>query len=178
MTDQAAALSRQYGGDPSQHEASELTTTRINAASLIVTMTREHRAEVVSLVPRASRKTFTLREFDRLIRTYQELDADAGILRDANAAGLDSFVHDVAAMRGFSTVPVLAADDSVVDPYRQAQEVYDEAGQLISQSVTRVAEALVDITQTAPSSRRDDLSRSARIDQDQGRSAQQQRGER
>lgn len=177
MTDQAAALSRLYDGDPSQHHASELTPARIVAANLVVTMTREHRAEVVSMLPRASRKTFTLREFDRLISTYKELEPDSWAApRDTSAAGFDAFVLDVAAKRGFSARPIRPAQDDVVDPYRRSQEVYDEAGRLISESIARVADAFVAVTSFGSPSRRDEASQTGRILPDQGRSAQQQRG--
>jgi protein-tyrosine phosphatase len=178
MTDQAAALSRSYGGDPSQHQASELTTERISAANLIVTMTRAHRAEVVSLVPRASRKTFTLREFDRLIRTYRELEPLAWAApRGASAAALNSFVQDLASKRGFATSAATPNADDVIDPYRRAQEVYDEAGLLISRSVEVMAGALVHVT--APSTTwidRDEASHSDNILLDQSRSARRRRG--
>lgn len=177
MTEQAAALSRIYGGDPSQHQASEMTTTRIKAANLIVTMTREHRAEVVSLVPRASRKTFTLRELDRLIGTYRELEPEAWAApRDASATALEALVLEVAAKRGFSSTVVSPTDDDIVDPYRRGQDIYDEVGSLISQSITRVADAIISVTSSGSLLRRDGVSQNDRILLDQGRSAQQQRG--
>jgi protein-tyrosine phosphatase len=177
MTDQAAALSRSYDGDPSQHHASELTAARIKMANLVVTMTREHRAGVVSMLPRASRKTFTLRELDRLISTYEELEPEAWTaLREASSAALDAFVSDVAAMRGFSSTATVPADDDIVDPYRRGQDVYDEAGRLISQSIARVAAAFVDVTPSGSSSRRDVASQTANLLPDRSRSAQRRRG--
>jgi protein-tyrosine phosphatase len=177
MTEQASALSRLYNGDPSQHQASQVTAERIKAANLIVTMTREHRAEVVSTVPRASRKTFTLRELDRLINTYRELEPEAWATpRGASAANLDTFFREVTSMRGFSRVPVSLGDDDIVDPYRRNQEVYDEAGKLISQSITQVAEAVVSVTSSSALARRDGPLYKGRIILDQSRSAQRQRG--
>ncbi|SKA82186.1 protein-tyrosine phosphatase [Agreia bicolorata] len=177
MTEQAAELSRLYGGDPSQHRASEVTTARIKAANLVVTMSREHRADIVSLVPRASRKTFTLREFDRLIGTYRELEPGAWAApRDASPTELDYFVRAVASVRGFSAVAVSPADDDIVDPYRRGQEVYDEAGRLISRSIARLVEAITSVTSSGFAGRRDEASQIGRIILDQGRSAQQPRG--
>lgn len=176
MTEQAAALSRQYGGDPSQHQASEVAAGRINAANLVVTMTREHRAEVVSMVPRSSRKTFTLRELDRLIRTYRDLEPEAWAApRGASAAALDAFVREVAAQRGFSAAIVVPHDDDIVDPYRRGQDVYDEAGALISQSITRVAKAIISVTSGFVEGR-DETSQTDKVSPDQDRSAQQPRG--
>ena len=179
MTEQAAALSRQYGGDPSQHQSSELTPALVKRANLVVAMSRVHRAEVVSMMPRASRKTFTLRELDRLIGTYAELEPEAwASRREASVPALDAFVRDVGAVRGFSTAAVIPTDDDIVDPYRRGQGVYDEVGSLISQSIGHVAEAIISVTASGSKTRRDELSQNDRIVQDQSRSAQQQRGER
>jgi len=176
MTEQAAALSRSYGGDPSQHRASELTLARVERSNLIVTMTREHRGEVVSMLPRASRKTFTLREFDRLVRTYRDLEPEAWAKpRGASAAALNSFVLDVGAKRGFSTA-VLPADDDIVDPYRRSQDIYDQAGSLISQSIGRISEAILNMTLLEAERRRYEVSQMDRIVPDQSRSAQQRWG--
>ncbi|WP_238579703.1 low molecular weight phosphatase family protein [Agreia bicolorata] len=179
MTEQAAALSHRYGGDPSQHQASELTPALVKRANLVVVMSRVHRAEVVSMMPRASRKTFTLRELDRLIGTYRELEPEAwASRREASVPALDAFVRDVGAVRGFSTAAVVPTDDDIVDPYRRGQGVYDEVGSLISQSISHVAEAIISVTSSGSKTRRDELSQNDRIVQDQSRSAQQQRGER
>jgi protein-tyrosine phosphatase len=106
-------------------------------------MTREHRAAVVSLVPRASRKTFTLREFDRLLVTRRELEQPAASAsRRDSGLGLDEFVSDIAAVRGFSRTAVVAADDDITDPYRRSPEVYDEVGRVISASITRIVAAV------------------------------------
>lgn len=173
MTDEAARLSRHYGGDPSWHEASELTPGRIKSANLVVTMTREHRAEVVSMVPRASRKTFTLHELDRLIGTYRDLEPDAWATpRAASADALDSFVRDIATMRGFSSVAVAPSEDDIVDPYRRGQEVYDEAGIRISQAIVHVTEALIKVTSSG-STRRDEPSQTGGDIADQAGSDQQ-----
>ena len=147
MTDQAAAISRNYGGDPSRHRASSVTGSRIEAANLIVTMTRKHRADIVSLVPRASRKSFTLRELDRLIGTYRELEPEGWATASAaNVEAFDSFVRGLASTRGFSMTRVLPTDDDIVDPYRRNQDVYDEAGRLISNSIASLADAFARFT--------------------------------
>ncbi|MDN4641341.1 low molecular weight phosphatase family protein [Agreia sp. PsM10] len=177
MTEQAAALSRRYNGDPSQHRASELTLARIKEANLIVTMTRQHRAEVVSMLPRASRKTFTLRELDRLIGTYRDLEPEPWDLpRLASVGTLDAFILGVAAKRGFSTSVVSPTDDDILDPYRRSQEVYDEAGLLISQSIRELSQAIITVTSFGSKTKRDELSQTGRIVSDQSRSAQRQRG--
>ena len=67
MPDEAAALSVRYGGSPSAHAARQLIEAQIRQADLVLGMSRDHRRAVVQLLPSASRYTFTLREFARLV---------------------------------------------------------------------------------------------------------------
>jgi protein-tyrosine phosphatase len=151
MTEQAAAISLMYGGDPAGHGATSLTSRKIQRANLVVALSREHRSEVVSLVPKASRKTFTLREVDRLIRILRSGEPrSASEARGSTSKGLDSLVRDVASMRGFSQTMPLPADDDVVDPYRQSQATYDQAGLLIRNAVQTLSEALISAAKARP----------------------------
>jgi protein-tyrosine phosphatase len=144
MTPQAAALSLRYGGDPSQHRAVPIGAALIRESGLILTATRRHRAEVVSLVPRASRYTFTLREFARLVEAPRETDAvGQPAIRTGPGFDLEEFVRDAASLRGHGPVMPTAADDDIVDPYRREQAVYDEAGSLIDEAITAITRAIV-----------------------------------
>ncbi|TFC24397.1 hypothetical protein E3O25_14505 [Cryobacterium sp. TMT1-3] len=67
MTPEAAALSSQYGASSTQHVARQLTEQLIADADLVLTATRDHRREVVTLLPKATRYTFTLNQFARLV---------------------------------------------------------------------------------------------------------------
>ncbi|MCW2498766.1 MAG: etp, partial [Frankiales bacterium] len=55
------------GHDGSAFQARELVAEHVAAADLVLGATREHRAAAVVLQPRAAKRTFTLREFDRLL---------------------------------------------------------------------------------------------------------------
>jgi protein-tyrosine phosphatase len=157
MTEQAAVVSRLYGGDPVGHGASSLTSRRIQQANLVLALSREHRSEIVSMVPRASRKTFTLREIDRLIRVLHDVEPRSALEgRGLTLQDLDSFVRDVASMRGFSQTMPLPADDDVIDPYRQSQATYDEAGVLINNAVQALSEALLSAAGSSSRVLRDD----------------------
>ncbi|WP_082465878.1 arsenate reductase/protein-tyrosine-phosphatase family protein [Agreia sp. Leaf210] len=151
MTSEAAFLSQALGGDPSDHMARDLTTEGVQRADLILVAAREHRAAVVSLVPRASRKTFTLREFQRLLETHAERTPRAQACpRKRNREGLGGFIADVSSMRGLSRVVRRPGDDDIVDPYRRSFETYEEAGQLILSAVTEVSRNLQAATGLAP----------------------------
>lgn len=142
MTPEAAALSVQYGGDPAQHRARQLSLRMVEEADLILTAARDHRAEAVSLYPRASRQTFTLRQFARIVAS-----PDASALIDPVAGwgdaasqqyALRSFVSAVAAGRGIAPPPAHASDDDIEDPYLQPKRVYLRAGHAIDEAVTTI----------------------------------------
>ncbi|MBG6214631.1 MAG: low molecular weight phosphatase family protein [Cryobacterium sp.] len=67
MTAEAAALSLTHGAHSTEHAARQLTEHLVGAADLILTATRDHRREVVTLLPKATRYTFTLNQFARLV---------------------------------------------------------------------------------------------------------------
>lgn len=140
MPGQAAALSRQYGGDPSAHVARELTAQHLADADLVFAMSREHRRAIVELSPRAIRYTFTIREFARLISDITDADLDdaAELPLADSAARFATLVELAASMRG--AVPPAASpdDDDVVDPYRRSDETYAESARQLVPAINAV----------------------------------------
>jgi protein-tyrosine phosphatase len=142
MPEQAEELSRRYGGNSEGHRARLLSAELVGQADLILTAEREHRAQVVSLVPRASRVTFTLNQFARLIESVTAeplVPVAAGSVREL----LVRVTEESAAQRGY--LPPLAdpALDDVIDPYKQSQTVYDTAGRDIDAAVTTISAGLL-----------------------------------
>jgi protein-tyrosine phosphatase len=131
MTDEAAALSAQYGGDPQGHRSRPLSATQIQSADLVLTATRAHRAAVVSLVPRASRITFTLKEFAALVESLSPEERAA--LPDAAAV-----VEAAAAQRGLAQ----HQDDDIEDPYRRPLDVYERVARAVDDATGVAAQAL------------------------------------
>ncbi|TFC08840.1 low molecular weight phosphatase family protein [Cryobacterium sp. MDB2-33-2] len=170
MPAQAAALSLQYGGRPEAHHARQLTARLVADADLVVTAAREHRSEVVSLHPRASRYAFTLNQLARLTaglaeaeqaaavhaaaeRTRTDAAAPAAAPAAAHAASfvdaaadpasaLRAYIAEIAASRGLTPPPADPADDDIEDPYRRSQATYDRVGVAIDAAVTTIATAL------------------------------------
>lgn len=62
---QAVEAMKEYGIDLSGHKASFLTHELVKEADLILTMTEAHKRRIVSMVPQAAEKTFTLKEYTR-----------------------------------------------------------------------------------------------------------------
>ena len=166
MPAQAAELSLRYGGRPEAHHAQQLTAKLVADADLVVTAAREHRSEVVSLHPRASRYAFTLNQLARLTAGLAEAEQSAAVHAAAErtrtdaaapaaahaaspvdaashpASTLRAYVAEVAASRGLTPPPADPADDDIEDPYRRSQATYDRVGVAIDAAVTTIATAL------------------------------------
>ena len=134
MTSQAQALSVRFGGDPGAHQAQRVDASMVGSADLILGMAREHRREVVSMVPRSVRRAFTIREFARLAQAISlpELHALSSNATDSVFDRQRRAVELVASFRGQVDPPDDPADDDVIDPYRESDAVYERsAAQLV-----------------------------------------------
>ena len=147
MTPEAAQLAQHYGADPIGHRSQQLTGHLIAGADLVLTATREHRRDVVSLHPRASRYTYTLNQLARLLPAALEpgLQGDPRAWDELvetpqadHATTLRALLTEVAATRGFSPPPAHPDDDDIEDPYRQSAEVYARVGNVLNNTVTTI----------------------------------------
>ncbi|MCU1424834.1 MAG: low molecular weight phosphatase family protein [Microbacteriaceae bacterium] len=131
MPPQAEALSVAYGADPRDHRARYLVENHASGAQLIFAMAREHRKAIVTLWPRATRSTFTIREFGRLSAgiTPADLTEIAKMATDDAPARLRAVVALVAAQRGQVAGADRPEDDDVIDPYRRDDATFALSGQ-------------------------------------------------
>jgi protein-tyrosine phosphatase len=122
-----ATLLQQAGVEPTPSEARRLSEQMLKDADLILPLTRAHRGLIIELWLAAVRRTFTLREFARLLT---HVDPSA-LSKGAPADRLRAAIPLAAAERGrWRTAP---KDDDVVDPFRLAYELYvDSFGQIKS----------------------------------------------
>jgi len=163
MTPEAAHLAEHYGANPGRHRSQQLTELLIARADLILTATREHRGKVVSLHPRASRYTYTLNQFARLLPTALESLAEPARASRSQvspaasvevvetpqhnlATQLRGLVAEVSATRGFSPPPPHPDDDDIEDPYRQSAAVYASVGAVINTTVTSITNGFAAVT--------------------------------
>jgi protein-tyrosine phosphatase len=135
MDETAAEMSRARGGAPEGHEATYLTEMLAESADLVLTAAREHRAAVVHLSPRASRRSFTLEQFARLAEATDPTEL-------SSAAGPADVVRLVASMRGMTVPPDDPDADDIVDPYRRGLDLHERAAADVDRAVTAIVSAL------------------------------------
>lgn len=139
MPAEAAALSVRYGGVPDTHLGVQLTERSVVGADLVLTASREHRAAVASLLPKAARRSYTIREFARIVE-FLEQDPE-GFVSLAAASSPQEVIDAVSMNRGFATPPVVASDDDVVDPWGRPSEIYEASGRVIDAAVSAIVRA-------------------------------------
>jgi len=140
MTPDASALAVRYGVDPAGHVARQLSPALLEHADLVLTATRAHRAEVASMLPKAVRKSYTLREFARIAEFLGTEEGAQFGPRPGDEP--ESLLATVSMARGFAPPPEDPEDDNVVDPYRRSAEVYEEAGRLIDAATATIVAAV------------------------------------
>ncbi|MGG7571454.1 protein-tyrosine-phosphatase [Streptomyces sp. BP-8] len=144
MEAHAATVLSDYGADPADFIGRELLDEHVIRADLVLTATRDHRAQVISMGHSAGLRTFTLKEFNRLVRaidpaTLPEPDPDlpdGGLVERARA-----LVGAAAALRGWLLAPNPESDE-VYDPYGAPITFFRSIGDEINQALDPVVTAL------------------------------------
>jgi protein-tyrosine phosphatase len=121
-----------------------VTELALTSPDLILTMTRDHRRRVVELAPSHTRAAFTLREFARLAMGVSDDELRAACeSAGTDAAGrVRAAVGEVALRRGMAALPVDAADDDVIDPFRRSWEAYELSAGQIAPAVDEVVRVM------------------------------------
>lgn len=123
--------------DGSAFTARELVAEHVAGADLVLAATREHRAAAVVLQPRAARRTFTLREFDRLLS-----GVDVSLLPTGDpVARAHALVLAAAGQRGIIR-PDRPTDDDLVDPYQGPESGFLACGALVQATLQRPLDLL------------------------------------
>jgi protein-tyrosine phosphatase len=117
--------------DSSAFRARRLVAELVEEADLVLTATRVHRGEAVTLAPRAAARTFTLREFDRLLSAV-----DASGLPEGAEERARALVPLAARQRGLVRAD-RPEDDDVDDPYGGPAAGYPPTARLIEASMLR-----------------------------------------
>ncbi|MFF1382179.1 low molecular weight phosphatase family protein [Arthrobacter sp. NPDC058288] len=131
----SAEIVNMYGGTDKGFAARQLTPKILRDTDIVLTMTSKHRGEVLQLDASLLKRTFTIREFARMLEALEERDAAAVTTGTAPAEKAQAQIpSDAGAMwRGLparlASVRHLAlaadsADNEVIDPYKRGPEVY------------------------------------------------------
>ncbi|MFF3765101.1 protein-tyrosine-phosphatase [Streptomyces sp. NPDC001922] len=145
MEAHAATVLSDLGADPDGFTGRELLDEHVIRADLVLTATRDHRAQVISMGHSAGLRTFTLKEFTRLVRAI-----DPATLPDPEPAGAvvdraRSLVRAAAALRGWLLAPSPEADE-VYDPYGAPITFFRSIGEEINQALDPVVTALTGVS--------------------------------
>ena len=110
-----------FGADATGFVGRELLDEHVIRADLVLTATRDHRAQVISMGHSAGLRTFTLKEFTRLVRAIDPATLpdprDEGVVERARA-----LVRAAAALRGWLLAPS-AGRGRGVRPVRRADHL-------------------------------------------------------
>jgi protein-tyrosine phosphatase len=139
----AAATLKSYGLDGTDFRARELVAEHVAGADLVLGATREHRAAAVVLHPRAASRTFTLREFARLVSAVEpaQLTAADPVERARE------LVRAAAGRRGL-VPPDTPRDDDLADPYQGPEHGFTLCGDLVQAGLQRPLDLIASAVQS------------------------------
>jgi protein-tyrosine phosphatase len=143
MEQHAAAVLAEYGADAAGFRGRELLDDHVIDADLVLTATRDHRAQVISMGHAAGLRTFTLKEFTRLVRAIDPATLPEGSVTERARA----LVRAAAALRGWLLAPSPDADE-VHDPYGAPLSYFRSIGEEIHEALDPVTTALTGIPAT------------------------------
>ena len=132
-----------YGVEGTDFRARELVAEHVAGADLVLAATREHRAASVVLHPRAASRTFTLREFARLVGAVDPAELPDGDVVDRARA----LVKAAAARRGL-VPPAHPRDDDLDDPYHAPASAFAVCGELVQATLTGPLDILAAVSAT------------------------------
>lgn len=133
-----AALAADAGVEVTAFAAQQVNERLLRAADLVLAMTRDHRAQLVSLAPATVRRSYTLREFARIIG---RIDLSGVPIAMSPGERLRAITPLAASMRPLVR-PAADETDDVPDPYGREPAVYEQAMGMIREataSIIRVA---------------------------------------
>ncbi|MFI1578575.1 low molecular weight phosphatase family protein [Embleya sp. NPDC020630] len=137
MEPHAAEVLLEYGADPGDFHGRELLDEHVAEADLVLTATLDHRAHVVSMGHASGLRTFTLKEFTRLVAVLERAPYPE---RDLVQRGR-SLVRAAAALRGRLAAPDPEWDE-VADPYGAPLSVFRACASDIGSALDPVLTAL------------------------------------
>ena len=142
MEEFAAMALVERGVSPAGFRARRLTPELLAPADLVLTATRQHRAEVVAMVPATVRRVFTLKEFARLADQVTVAAGASGSIDPSELVALARARIDLAGrLRGMGeTHP---DTDDVEDPLGAPLETYRGLADDLDEASLRAVDLLL-----------------------------------
>jgi len=153
MQPASAEIVRTYGGNPDHFAARQLTGKILRGVDLVLTMTSGHRGDVLQLDASLLKRTFTIREFARMLDVLDERATaaetageptpagpgthDDGDPLAANSAFWRALPARAAAVRHL-TLPADSAENDIIDPYRRSPDVYRQMEDELAPAIVSV----------------------------------------
>ena len=124
------------GGDPTGFRARQLTDGMAVRADLTLTLTREHRHQVLARAPRAMSRTFTLLEAAALLQSVEPCGTALGTTPPERFRAL------ISALAMARSGRPSRRDDDVLDPIGLPAEFHAQVGQIVADALVPVLEQL------------------------------------
>ena len=144
METNAELVLAEIGADYTGFVGRELLDEHVIRADLVLTATRDHRAQVISMGHSAGLRTFTLKEFTRLVRAIDPATLPDPLGANGTVARARALVRAAAALRGWLLAPSAEADE-VNDPYGAPITFFRSIGDEIQQALDPVVTALTGV---------------------------------
>lgn len=144
MEEHAAEVLLEHGADVDGFRGRELLDDHVIRADLVLTATRDHRAHVISMGHSAGLRTFTLKEFTRLVKAIDAATLPAPQSADGVVERARALVQAAAALRGWLLAPNPEADE-IYDPYGAPIPYFRTVGDEISNALDPVVTALTGV---------------------------------
>lgn len=131
MDPRSARLCEHFGATASGFLARHLDPGELAGADLVLTASREHRAEALRRCPPAHAKIFTIREFGRLVAAIPpgQLPASADPVRRAR------LLTEAARVRRGTVRPDDPASDDIADPVGDVEAIFQTVGSAIARAL-------------------------------------------
>lgn len=139
MDVRAAGVLRGLGGDPEGFVARRLTEPMIRSAAMVLTATRDHRAQVSRMHPRAMKRTFTFRELAQILSHLPDEELPTGSDPHERIAALTRLATN---HRGRHR-PGATDELDITDPFRREDGVYDVMRQQVQTAAPGVLRGLL-----------------------------------
>lgn len=119
------------GLDPATHQATRIGPVLLDRTALVLTFTREQRAELLRMAPAAQRRCFTLGQAARTAAWLLDQDAFRQAMPAAGgraaAPSITSLAAELDSTRGLVPRPADPADDDLPDPHGLGEAAHLDA---------------------------------------------------